>query len=390
MKRKLHIHSDNSYWAGSENMAGVFLQDPELNEQFDVSFSFRYTPEYEAGMRKWVPGYGHWSFPQLFPVNFPITYCYKIRPYFKPIMVLGYTTALIEIMKMGKLMKKLQPDILHVLNGGYPGASSCNSAAIAAKMAGVKQITYFITSTARNPWWYRWMTPLVKKSVNRFMSASENLRDQSRFLWWADVPFWRVIPNTVLWKNPAPRDEVRNYLGISPNDVMFLGMGAFEERKGFYRLVEAMDHIPPNEVPRLLILYGKGPEHKVIKNKALKSNSLIGFVDPNDFPYDDYSLMNACDCLVVPSLYDEDCPNVIVIAEMYGKPVIASAIAGIPEMINGNGILVQAGNVKQMGEAMGTMLDYNFREAKGKNSRANFDRQFSRDVVIPKYIDLWG
>ena len=55
MKSKLHIHSDNSTWSGCENMVGVMLQDPDIHEKFDVSFSFRRTPEYCGGIWEWVP-----------------------------------------------------------------------------------------------------------------------------------------------------------------------------------------------------------------------------------------------------------------------------------------------------------------------------------------------
>ena len=179
IKKKLHIHSDNSTWAGCENMPGVFLQDKRLNDEFDITFSYRYSKEYEEGMGKWL----HYLDPdKLFPMHFSITYLYKLRPYFKPIMILKYLLFFDEVRRMGKLLKRIGPDVLHINNGGYPGATSCNAAAIAGRKVGVPKITYMINSTTCDRWWERWMTQKVKASVTKFVTASEHLKNASVFL----------------------------------------------------------------------------------------------------------------------------------------------------------------------------------------------------------------
>jgi len=43
--------------------------------------------------------------------------------------------------------------------------------------------------------------------------------------------------------------------------------------------------------------------------------------------------MNASDCITLPSIRDEDLPNVILEAMYLGKPIIASNLAGIPRKL---------------------------------------------------------
>jgi len=60
----------------------------------------------------------------------------------------------------------------------------------------------------------------------------------------------------------------------------------------------------------------------------------------------------------VPSLR-EGCPNVVLEALACGKPVVASNVGGIPEIINSSqlGFLVPPNNVDELTKALGQALD---------------------------------
>jgi len=444
MKPKLHIHSDNAEWAGCENMPGIFLQDKMINSKFEVSFSYRYTPEYERGMKKWVSKYnplkeklGCDGFDDIFvsqkiktfPMNFPITHIYSIAKYFRPIMVLGIPISVIEVVKFVKLLRRVQPDILHLNNGGFPGASTCNSAVIAAGLLGVPKITYMINSTTRDMTYWRPITKLVKRYVTRFVTASKHLANNSKFLCidnniiYEDVELehnepietdneiifniegkvygsiyerlsnFIVIPNTVKYKESIPKGEVRKYLGIRDDEVMFLCCGVLEHRKGFHVAIEAFNKLQGDK-PRSLVIAGRGGQESRIRAMMQQSSAKIILYqrDYHEMKFgrviDDYSLINACDVLIVPSLSDEDFPNVILIAMMYGKSVIASRLAGIPEQAAG-GFLVSIGSIEDLKITMNTCLGSETRKVFGKESKEKFDKCFSNEVVIQKWIDLW-
>ena len=79
--------------------------------------------------------------------------------------------------------------------------------------------------------------------------------------------------------------------------------------------------------------------------------STVTFVAHTDRIHDYYQ---AIDVLIMASLHSEDLPYVILEAMAAGKPVIGSAVAGIPEqVIHGvNGLLVDPGDFLGLSEAM--------------------------------------
>ncbi len=411
MKKKLHIHSDNSSWAGCENMPGIFLQNKVLNNEFDLTLSYRYSKEYVKGFNEWVTGIFCKSANEridsskrdVFPLRLPISFLYKIRLYFRPVMALGYFFMLYEGIVLCKLIGQLRPDVLHINNGGYPGATSCNSAAIAGRLMGVPKITYMINSTTKNRWWERPMTWLVKKCVTKFITASKYCRDQSKFLWvsiivkenasngknWVTIN-WEVIPNTVLSRECTSIWLLRGGLdkAIKKSDIMFLCVGNFEERKGFKDAIEAFGKIKCDN-PRVLVIGGSGPEGSNLKKLAEASTSLV-LVEEND-DFDTYSLIKSCDVLLVPSIRDEDFPNVILIGLMMGKPIVASNICGIPELFKSDfTYLINPGDVSRLKVLVSRLLlEAGERKRLGAANKQLFLDQYSTDKIIERYIDLW-
>jgi glycosyltransferase involved in cell wall biosynthesis len=62
--------------------------------------------------------------------------------------------------------------------------------------------------------------------------------------------------------------------------------------------------------------------------------------------------MSAADVLCLPSLR-EGCPNVVLEALASGRPVVASNVGGVPELLDkDNGLLVPPGQPEQLGEAL--------------------------------------
>ena len=70
-------------------------------------------------------------------------------------------------------------------------------------------------------------------------------------------------------------------------------------------------------------------------------------------------LMNTLDVLILPSIENEDFPNVILEAMGVGKPVIASRIAGTSEQIvdGETGLLVEPQNANDLAHAIQILLE---------------------------------
>ena len=382
-KRKLHIHSDNSEWAGSENMPGVLLGNDLIKEKYDLSFSFRNTPEYVNGFNKHVKSIGF----DICPMDFSITKLYSLKKYFKSVMCLKVFCMLEEIFKLYSLFKKIEPDILHINNGGFPAASSCNSAAIAGKLAGVSRITYTINSSVKANFLDKVLASIVSGCVDFFVSASQHLKDNSETL--KREGNWCVIPNTLKYEEPRfSPEEIRKDLGIKEDQVFYLNVGVIEHRKSQHFLPRFFR----DNSSAFVVIKGEDKGNlDLIKKNIIEYGVFDYFKILTKSKYTDRELINACDYFILPSEYDEDFPNVLLLAMMYGKPAIANKLAGIPEIINHRttGYLY---NNTYVSDCVGKALDKIERDAFMFDSEAIKSRYYERyneDKIVNKFIKIW-
>jgi glycosyltransferase involved in cell wall biosynthesis len=96
--------------------------------------------------------------------------------------------------------------------------------------------------------------------------------------------------------------------------------------------------------------------------------------------------------LILPSIQDEDFPNVILEAMALGKPVIASRLAGTSEqIINGvTGLLVKPRDVKQLGKAICYFIDnQNILPIMGRAASNQFSRHFTDQTALFNYSKMY-
>lgn len=144
----------------------------------------------------------------------------------------------------------------------------------------------------------------------------------------------------------------------SGEQYALLFVGRLVEKKGLQFLIEAMPLII-RSIPNIhLTIVGDGPLRSLLNKRVKKIGidshvSFLGRVSNNKMP----SIYSKADLVVVPSVTDktgetEGMPVVILEALAAGKPVIASNISGIPDIVkNGfNGYLVKPGSIKELAE----------------------------------------
>jgi glycosyltransferase involved in cell wall biosynthesis len=95
--------------------------------------------------------------------------------------------------------------------------------------------------------------------------------------------------------------------------------------------------------------------YPILKNLGILNNVILVGRVPN---YEMPKYYSSSDVVLLPSL-SENFPVVALEAMSSGKPVIASRVGGIPELVsnNKNGILVSPGNVEQLVEALLRLLE---------------------------------
>lgn len=119
-----------------------------------------------------------------------------------------------------------------------------------------------------------------------------------------------------------------------------LYFGRFAEEKGIDTLIQASSI--------KFICAGSGPMEEEVNKAANLEN--IGFKTGAELE----NLIRGAKCTVYPSVWYENCPFSVMESIMYGTPVVASNIGGIPELIDDGktGYLFKAGNAEKMIEAI--------------------------------------
>lgn len=100
--------------------------------------------------------------------------------------------------------------------------------------------------------------------------------------------------------------------------------------------------------------------------------------------------MKNCYCLAVPSI-TEGLPRVILEAMALSKPVIASRVGGIPDLVKDGqtGFLFEAGNVPELAEKLKTLLgNQEMAVEMGKRGREIVQSQFSNEKYISNYLAM--
>ena len=155
--------------------------------------------------------------------------------------------------------------------------------------------------------------------------------------------------------------------------VQFVFLGRVGARKGTFDLIEAFSKLPVETQTRAqLLIAGDGD---LVQAKKLAAQleisdrvTFLGWIGAQQRE----TLLSEADVFVLPS-YNEGLPMALLEAMGWGLPTIVTPVGGIPEVIQSeqNGLLIEAGDVTRLTEAMQTLVDYPQRRLElGKAARA--------------------
>lgn len=213
----------------------------------------------------------------------------------------------------------------------------------------------------------------VYNYVDMFLFASEFIAHETeRF--WDRRPFrWRRLRN--------PFDSTKFSLEAGYDDYA-LFFGRLSEEKGVHVLLEAASQVPDVRVR----IVGDGPEAVPLRSQAnelgLTNVELLGPVWGPDLD----RLLARTRFVVVPSVWYENYPYVVIQSFALGKPVIGSDRGGIPELIvdGRNGLVFDPTDPAALAKALLTLWqDPERAVAMGRAAKEFADAEFNDQ----KYLD---
>jgi glycosyltransferase involved in cell wall biosynthesis len=190
--------------------------------------------------------------------------------------------------------------------------------------------------------------------------------------------------------DPAKLCVVRNGVPIDataddrrePGSTWTLGtMALFRPRKGVETLLSALSHLKKRGLPVRLRAVGgfetPAYEQQVMTMAAeLDVNSIIEWTG---FQTDTCSQLRQMDLFVLPSLFGEGLPMVVLESMAQGLPVIASNVDGIPEAVRDgtDGLIFTAGDGRHLADTIESLCGDNerwtrFSRAARQRQRAEF------------------
>ena len=167
--------------------------------------------------------------------------------------------------------------------------------------------------------------------------------------------------------------------------VMFLGWVI--PTKGVEELVHAWSELAVKDWDILLV----GPVDEAYREDLLARYQPQRLRFVGELKHDDaMRLIARCGIFVLPS-YTEGFPNVILEAMAYSKPIVATAVGDISEMLNGDcGILINPKDVEGLKAALLQFIqDERLRREYGERACDRVLRKYALDVAFARYADIW-
>lgn len=298
--------------------------------------------------------------------------------------------------KLWKLLRKLQPTILHTYN------LAAIEYAFTATLAGVPiRIHAEHGRDASDPEGLnrkhnllrRWLVPFI----DCYISVSGDLQR-----WLKDVVGVPDAKNLLInngvdtehfKKNAAPKNSIASW--VASQDVFVIGtVGRIQDVKNHVGLVDAFIQLQaqlPEEKARLrLAIVGDGPLRKTIADKIASA----GIADVVWLPgarTDIADIMQTFSVFALSSIA-EGTPVTILEAMSVGLPVIATQVGGIPALVMDHvtGTLVPPNDPAAMAAAIAAYVKQSALAAQhGAAGRERIERQYSVTAMLDAYTALY-
>jgi glycosyltransferase involved in cell wall biosynthesis len=221
---------------------------------------------------------------------------------------------------------------------------------------------------------------VVSKSVKELYSEDE--RDKVRVV-------YNGIDPAYFNPNLFNRSAIREAYDIRPDQPVISMIARMHPSKHHDDLLTAVARLAETWPDLMVLLVGDGPEEESIKDqinqRGMEQNvRMLGYME------DVREVLAASDLFVLPSEH-EAFGRAVAEAMLMEKPVVATAVGGLPELISPDtGLLVPAGCPEELGDAMQSIIsepDKGYRM--GQRGRKRAMTHFSLDRYVDQMVQIF-
>ena len=299
-----------------------------------------------------------------------------------------------------KLYREERPDVVHLNSSKIGGIG-----AFAGRVVGIKRIIFTAHGWAFNeerPWIERmviaclsWLTIML---AHMTIAVSKQIKSQMCYF-----PFtknrMKVIHNGVDQAGVFSKEEARGLLlkhnkkmsSAIPKDAFWIGtVSELHATKGLLYAIEAVEKLVSKGKNVVFIIIGEGEKRhelrKLIEEKNLQDKVfLFGFIDaaPQYLrAFDIFTLTSISEALSLSTLE----------AGLSERPVVASDVGGLPEIITSNesGLLVPIRDSQAIADAIDFLIENKEKRGLlGSKLKQKVENDFSLQKMLTKTIEVY-
>ena len=191
--------------------------------------------------------------------------------------------------------------------------------------------------------------------------------------------------------------RVRHALGLDSEALVILSAKHLVQKNGMEQVVLAMRSVLQSFPDAVLLLAGEGPLRRRITDLVTECGIEQNVVMLGQLPHECMpEVISACDVCVIPSVGVagvEEATSIIMLEAMAcGKPVVASAIGGLREVIGNEsyGVLVPPADPVALATALNQILgNEGLRRAIGVEARRYVETHHSWETVLRRVVAIY-
>ncbi len=304
------------------------------------------------------------------------------------------------VTKLARLVKRYRPDILHLHFVGFVGVYPW-----LGRILSVRKIFFTDHSSrpadyrpTRAPVWKRSLVRLINYPITKVICVSQYGWRCMKALDVMPSDRYELVYNGVdlsrVERNNSREADFRRRFAIPEHKKVVVQISWIIPEKGIGDLLEVARIVHAQTKDVQFVIAGEGPYREQYMKQAeemglAESITWTGLVKD---PFTE-GLFDAADVVCQLSRWEEVFGWMIAEAMAYGKPVVATRVGGIPELIDEGktGFLIDRGDSKAVAERLLRLIGHReLREALGDAGRHKTEARFNLRTNVADLIELYG